>query len=60
MLIDNKNVTKDQLQSLWEFIEKYTKNGDIDLVSGYFSIPALACLIILKNVIGKKTHINIF
>lgn len=44
MLIDNKNVTKDQLQTLWEFIEKYTKNGDFDLVSGYFSIPALALL----------------
>lgn len=44
MLIDNKNVTKDQLISLWEFIKKYTKDGEFDLVSGYFSIPALALL----------------
>ena len=44
MLIDNKNVTKDQLITLWEFIKKNTKNGDFDLVSGYFSIPALALL----------------
>ena len=44
MLIDNKHKAEDNIITLWEFFEKNTKNGDFDLVSAYFSIPALALL----------------
>ena len=43
MLLDNKNKTEDSpFYKVYEFLLNNTEHGKIDLVSGYFSVNALA------------------
>jgi len=45
MLIDNKTpFSKNQIHTIFELLEKYIGNGKLDIVTGYFSINALAKL----------------
>ncbi len=45
MLIDNKTkFSKNQSRTVFELLEKYIGNGKMDIVTGYFSINALANL----------------
>ena len=45
MLIDNKTpFSKNQIHTVFELLEKYIGNGKLDIVTGYFSINALAKL----------------
>jgi hypothetical protein len=40
MILDNEN----QHLKVYEWIEEYTEDGTIDIVTGYFSVGALAYL----------------
>src|SRR5436853_1624223 len=45
MLLDNKNKTEDnEYYKVSDFLIKYTETGTLDLVTGYFSVNALALL----------------
>ncbi len=43
MIIDNKQKLnkKYDIVTVWDFIEKYTKNGNLDIVTGFFTLPAI-------------------
>ena len=45
MLLDNKTKTEDNdYFKVFDFIKNYTRQGGLDLVTGYFSVNALALL----------------
>lgn len=45
MLLDNKTKKEDnEYYKVFDFIKAYTENGSLDLVTGYFSINALAVM----------------
>ena len=46
MILDNKNLLnkKSQLMTVWEYLKKYTKGENLNIVSGFFTISALALL----------------
>lgn len=50
MLIDNKNQNK----KVYEWLESYTENGEMDIVTGYFTIGALSYLSTKTNEQIKK------
>jgi len=70
MLLDNKTKTEDSpFYKVFEFLKKYTEQGKVDLVSGFFSINALALMheemhqvekfrMILGNLIQEGTQEN--
>lgn len=54
MLLDNKTKSEDnEYYKVFSFIKKYIEQGDLDLVSGYFSINALALMYDEINGAGK-------
>lgn len=50
MLLDNKTTNIEGFKNVFEFLKTFTEKGDMDIVSGYFSISGLA---FLANVLGK-------
>ena len=45
MLLDNKTKTEDNEHfKVFDFIKGNTENGSLDLVTGYFSVNALALM----------------
>ena len=42
MLIDNKTKRENKASTVFEYVKKYIGNGNIDIVSGYFSISMLS------------------
>ncbi|MCS6795270.1 MAG: phospholipase D-like domain-containing protein, partial [Raineya sp.] len=45
MLLDNKTtIEEDEPFKVFEFVKKYTENGSLEIVTGYFSVNALASL----------------
>jgi ERCC4-related helicase len=45
MLLDNKTITEDNKYcKVFDFIKNYTEKGELDLVTGFFSVNALALL----------------
>lgn len=45
MLLDNKTKTKDsEYYKVFDFIKNYTEKGELDIVTGFFSIYALALM----------------
>jgi ERCC4-related helicase len=45
MLLDNKTKTEDsEHYKVFDYINSYTENGNLDLVSGFFSVNALALM----------------
>lgn len=54
MLLDNKTQTEDSpYYKVFDFLKNYTEQGKIDLVSGFFSINALALLYDEINQVEK-------
>lgn len=47
MILDNKNKN----QKVYEWIHDYTESGEMDIVTGYFTVGALAYL--SKPIIGE-------
>ena len=43
MIIDNKQKLqkKYDIVTVWDFIDKYTKDGNLDIVTGFFTLPAI-------------------
>ncbi len=70
MLLDNKTQTEEnEFYKVFDFIKNYTKQGDLDLVTGYFSVNALALMnddlsqvekfrMILGNLIQDDSQIS--
>lgn len=51
MLLDNKTKTEDsEYFKIFDFIKNYTEQGGLDLVTGFFSVNALA---LMKDKINK-------
>ncbi|PSJ71970.1 helicase [Sphingobacteriales bacterium UPWRP_1] len=54
MLLDNKMQTDDSaVKKVSDFLRKNTKNGNLDIVTGYFSVSALALLYNELNGVEK-------
>ena len=70
MLLDNKTKTDDNdFYKVFDFIKNYTKQGELDLVTGYFSVNALALMhddlnqaekfkMILGNLMQDNSQVN--
>ncbi|MBK8680395.1 MAG: DEAD/DEAH box helicase family protein [Bacteroidetes bacterium] len=70
MLLDNKTKTDDNdFYKVFDFIKNYTKQGELDLVTGYFSVNALALMyddlnnvekfkMILGNLMKDNSQVN--
>ena len=43
MIIDNKQKLNKRydIVTVWDYIEKYTKDGNLDIVTGFFTLPAI-------------------
>lgn len=46
MIIDNKTITEPRLtiKSVWAYLHKYTQDGNLNIVTGFFTISALCLL----------------
>src|ERR1041385_3499520 len=54
MLLDNKTRTEDsEYSKVFDFIKNYTEKGGLDLVTGYFSVNALALMLDDVNQVEK-------
>lgn len=70
MLLDNRNKTEDsEFYKVFDFIKNYTEKGTLEIVTGFFSIYALALMneevnqpekfrLILGNLMQEETQIN--
>ena len=70
MLLDNKTKTEDSDHyKVFDFIKNYTEQGGLDLVTGFFSVNALALMkdeinqaekfrMILGNLMQEDSHVN--
>lgn len=70
MLLDNKTKTEDNEHfKVFDFIKANTENGSLDLVTGYFSVNALALMkeninsvekfrLILGNLMQEESQVN--
>lgn len=70
MLLDNKTkIDENEYYKVFDFIKKYTDQGELDLVTGYFSVNALALMndelshaekfkMILGNLIQDESQVN--
>lgn len=70
MLLDNKTKTEDSTYyKVFDFIKNYTENGALDLVTGFFSVNALALMndevnkaekfrLILGNLMQDNAQLN--
>lgn len=70
MLLDNKTKTEEsEYYKVFDFIKKYTEQGGLDLVTGYFSVNALALMnddinqaekfrMILGNLMQDDSQVN--
>ncbi len=70
MLLDNKTKTEDgEFFKVFDYIKNYTEKGGLDIVTGFFSIHALALMkdevdqaekfrLILGNLIQEESQIN--
>jgi hypothetical protein len=70
MLLDNKTNTEDsEYFKVFDFIRNYTEQGELDLVTGYFSVNALALMydeincaekfrMILGNLMQDDSQVN--
>ena len=70
MLLDNKTKTDDsEFYKVFDFIKNYTENGGLDIVTGFFSIYALALMkddvnqaekfrLILGNLMQEESQLN--
>jgi superfamily II DNA or RNA helicase len=70
MLLDNKTKTEDsEYRKVFDFIKRNTENGEFDLVTGYFSVNALALMkdeinqvekfrLILGNLMQDDSQLN--
>jgi len=70
MLLDNKTKTEDSDHyKVFDFIKNYTENGGLDLVTGFFSVNALALMkddinqaerfrLILGNLMQDEAQLN--
>ncbi|MBI4645914.1 MAG: helicase [Bacteroidia bacterium] len=70
MLLDNKTKTEDsEYYKVFDFIKNYTENGELDLVTGFFSVYALTLMkdeinqaekfkLILGNLMQEESQIN--
>lgn len=70
MLLDNKTKTEDSdYYKVCDFLNNYTKNGELDLVTGFFSVNALAFMkdnidevakfrLILGNLMQDEAQLN--
>lgn len=70
MLLDNKTKTEDsEFYKVFDFIKNYTENGGLDIVTGFFSIYALALMkddvnqaekfrLILGNLMQEESQLN--
>ncbi|GHT75270.1 helicase [Bacteroidia bacterium] len=70
MLLDNKTQKEDgELYKVFDFIRKYTESGDLDVVTGFFSVNALALMqdelhqtekfrLVLDNLMQDESQIN--
>lgn len=46
MIIDNKTITEPRstIKSVWAYIHRYTQDGNLNIVTGFFTISALCLL----------------
>ncbi|MDR2148956.1 MAG: phospholipase D-like domain-containing protein [Tannerella sp.] len=69
MLLDNKNQTSNDPKTVVDYLQRYTETGRLDLVTGFFSVNALAFLhdrlnrtekfrLILGNLMQDEAHLN--
>lgn len=70
MLLDNKTKTEDsEFFKVFDFIKNYTEKGGLDVVTGFFSIHALALMrdeinqaekfrLILGNLMQEESQVN--
>lgn len=70
MLLDNKTKTEDsEHYKVFDFIKNYTESGGLDLVTGFFSVNALALMkddinqaekfrLILGNLMQDEAQLN--
>jgi superfamily II DNA or RNA helicase len=70
MLLDNKSKTEDsEFYKVFDFIKNYTEKGGLDIVTGFFSIHALALMnddvnqadrfrMILGNLMQEESQLN--
>ncbi|GHU81860.1 helicase [Bacteroidia bacterium] len=70
MLLDNKTQKEDgDLYKVFDFIRKYTESGDLDVVTGFFSVNALALMhdelhqaekfrLVLGNLMQDESQVN--
>ena len=70
MLLDNKTKTEDsEFYKVFDFIKNYTEKGGLDIVTGFFSIYALALMkddvnqaekfrLILGNLMQEESQLN--
>lgn len=42
MLLDNKTITEEDFCKVFDFISEHTKKGNLDIVTGFFSVHALS------------------
>lgn len=67
MIIDNKTITeaRSTIKSVWAYLHKYTQDGNLNIVTGFFTISALCLLkkfekepkkfrLILGEIAGKS------
>ena len=53
MLLDNKTLNEQNIKTVFEFLNRFTEGGELDIVSGYFSISGLASLSVALNEVKK-------
>jgi hypothetical protein len=70
MLLDNKTKSDDnEYYKVYDFIKNYAENGNLDIVSGFFTVHALALFkdevnspekfrLILGNLLKESLHQN--
>jgi hypothetical protein len=70
MLLDNKTKTEDsEFYKVFDYIKNYTENGGLDVVTGFFSVHALALMkdevkqaekfrLILGNLMQEESQVN--
>ena len=70
MLLDNKTKTEDsEYYKVFDFLKNYTEKGELDLVTGFFSVHALALMheemnqaekfrMILGNLMQDENQLN--
>ncbi|KAA6315403.1 hypothetical protein EZS27_034129 [termite gut metagenome] len=70
MLLDNKTQKEDnELYKVFDFIRKYTEDGNLDVVTGFFSVNALALMqdelqqtekfrFVLGNLMQDEAQVN--